>query len=160
MNARIAIAIAGLLMTPAARPHAVPSTSAHPVAAGDSLRGAWRLVSLEEPAADGVLRRVDDARGSLIYTANGRMSVQVMFATAPATPSAGPVQYAEGGYEGSFGRYDVDEAAHVVTHHVEGANVRTLVGRDLPRSYRFENGRLVIRSTRADERWSVTWERP
>ena len=53
-----------------------------------------------------------------------------------------------------------DDGAHIVTHHLEGANVRALVGKDLPRSYRFENRRLVIRSTRSDEHWSVTWERP
>lgn len=73
----------------------------------DSLGGAWRLVALEEPGADGVMHRVADATGSLIYTPDGRMSVQVMFASTPAAA-----------------------------------------------------GRLIIRSTRADEHWSVTWERP
>ena len=54
----------------------------------------------------------------------------------------------------------MDEATHTVTHHVEGPVTRDLlVGKDLPRIYRFtEDGRLTIRSPRADEHWSATWE--
>ena len=160
MKARIALAIAGLAVTTASRPYASPRNEASTTSAADSLRGAWHLVALDEPGANGATRHVVDAKGSLIYTADGRMSVQVMYATPVSASPANPVQYAEAGYEGSFGRYDVDAARHIVTHHVEGANVRTLVGRDLPRFYRFEKGRLIIRSTRASEHWSVNWERP
>ena len=133
---------------------------AAPLPAEETLVGAWRLATLDEPGADGKTHRIDDAKGSLIYTSDGRMSVQVMYATAETGASSAPVQYAQGGYEGSFGRYDVDEATHTVTHHVEGANVRALVGQDLPRLYQLSPGRLTIRSTRADERWSVVWVRP
>lgn len=47
-----------------------------------------------------------------------------------------------------------------MTHHVQGSNTRDLlVGKDLPRVYHFStNRRLVIRSARPDELWSVTWE--
>ena len=35
-----------------------------------------------------------------------------------------------------FGSYDLDEAKHIVTHHVEGSVTRDLlVGKDLPRVY-------------------------
>jgi len=128
--------------------------------AEETLVGAWRLATLDEPGPDGRTHRVNDAKGSLIYTADGRMSVQVMYATAETGASSTPVRYAQGGYEGSFGRYEVDEATHTVTHHVEGANVRTLVGQDLPRLYQLSPGRLTIRSTRTDEHWSVVWVRP
>jgi len=133
---------------------------AAPLPTEETLVGAWRLATLDQPGADGQIHRVSDAKGSLIYTADGWMSVQVMYATAPAGAPSAPVQYAQGGYEGSFGRYDVDEATHTVTHHVEGANVRALVGQDLPRLYQLSPGRLTIRSTRTDERWSVVWVRP
>ena len=99
------------------------------------------------------------AHGSLIYASTGDVSVQVMYASADAAATSGPVQYAQGGYEGSFGRYVVDEATHTVTHHYEGANVRDLIGKDLPRRYALVDGRLIIRSTRPDEHWSVAWER-
>jgi hypothetical protein len=123
------------------------------------LVGAWHLLWLELPGPDGALRRITDAKGSLVYTPSGRVSVQVMYASAGDTPSSGPVQYAQGGYEGSFGQYVVDAATRTVTHRYDGANVRSLLGQDLPRRYEVTGSRLVIRSTRADERWSVVWER-
>ena len=44
----------------------------------------------------------------------------------------------QNGYEASFGSYDVDEAAHTLTHHVQGSITRDLlVGKDLPRVYQF-----------------------
>jgi hypothetical protein len=54
----------------------------------------------------------------------------------------------------------MDEANHTLTHHVEGSNTRDLlVGKDLSRVYQFTaDGKLIIRSARLDERWSVTWE--
>lgn len=121
----------------------------------NELVGAWHPASLEQPAADGKLHRITDAKGSLIYTPDGHMSVQVMFVKTDVPSS----DYAQGGYEGSFGTYEVDATSHRVTHHVQGANVRALVGKALPRFYELSNGRLLIKSTRPDEHWSVAWER-
>jgi hypothetical protein len=47
-----------------------------------------------------------------------------------------------------------------VTHHVQGANTRDLlVGKDLLRVYQFSADRkLIIKSARPDEHWSVTWK--
>jgi len=127
--------------------------------ARSALVGSWHLVWLELPGPDGALRRIADAKGSLIYAPSGQVSVQVMYASADSTPSSGPVQYAQGGYEGSFGQYVVDEATRTVTHRYDGANVRSLLGQDLPRRYEITGRRLILRSTRPDERWSVVWER-
>ena len=123
------------------------------------LVGSWHVVRLELPGADGVLRQITDATGSLIYTTTGQVSVQVMYASAASTPSSGPVQYAQGGYEGSFGQYVVDTVARIVTHRYTGTNVRALLGQDLPRRYVIAMEQLILRSTRADEKWSVTWAR-
>ena len=156
--------IAGLatsLLIACATPSPMPSTRALPAAASDAaaLVGSWHVVRLSLPGPDGTLRAITDATGSLIYTASGQVSVQVMYASAESTPSSGPVQYAQGGFEGSFGSYVVDTIAHTVTHRYRGANVRALLGQDLLRRYAFVDGRLVLRSTRDDEQWSVTWER-
>jgi quinol monooxygenase YgiN len=124
-----------------------------------ALVGSWRLVHLEAPGPDGAPRRMTDAKGSLIYTPTGQVSVQVMYPSPGNAPSGGAVQYAAGGYEATFGRYTIDEATRTVTHRYVGANVRTLVGVDLPRRYEITGNRLVLRSTRADEHWAVTWER-
>ena len=105
------------------------ATNAVNTAARSPLVGSWHLLWLELPGPDGALRRTTDAKGSLIYTPTGQVSVQVMYASASDTPSSGPVQYAQGGYEGSFGQYVVDESTRTVTHRYDGANVRSLLGR-------------------------------
>jgi hypothetical protein len=78
----------------------------------------------------------------------------------PKSANAQSNDYTQDGYEASFGSFEVDEAAHTLTHHVQGSVTRELiVGKDLPRHYQFtDDGHLIIRSTRPDEHWSVTWE--
>ena len=102
----------------------------------DRFIGAWRLAWLEEEGADGKINRLD-CTGLLVYTPDGHMSVQVMYRNPQAGTNAAPVQYAQGGYEASFGTYEIDERAHNFTYHVEGALVRTLIGKDLTRVYDF-----------------------
>lgn len=121
------------------------------------LVGSWHIAWMENRDATGKTIRRTDRQGQLVYTADGHMSVQVMYPQGEAQEAEGPVQYAQGGYEASWGRYDVDVKRHIVTHHVQGAMVHALVGRDLPRYYRFADGRLTLRSTSPDEHWAVTW---
>jgi hypothetical protein len=138
-----------------------PALSAEkkPAPAADSVKekliGAWRLVSLEKPDADGKANYAAGDQGMLIYTRDGHMSVQLML---PDSESGVSNYYAKNGYEASFGSYDVDEA-HTVTHRVQGSVTRGLVGKDLPRAFQFSpDGKLIIKSMRADEHGSVTWE--
>jgi len=125
----------------------------------EKLIGAWRLAWLEEQGADGKMSRIVDRKGTLLYSRDGHMSVQIMLPTAEDVPKGNPVQYDRGGYEAYYGTYDVNEQTHSVTHHVEGALVRALVGKDLTRVYHFEGGQLVLKSSRADEHWTIAWER-
>jgi hypothetical protein len=119
--------------------------------------GAWRLVALEAPGANGKIHRADSI-GLLVFTRDGHMSVQVMDRNpSPQTP-AGPEQYSQGGYEATFGRYEIDERTRTFTFHVEGALVRTLIGKDLPRSFEFSGKQLIVKSTRPEEHWKVAWE--
>ena len=157
----IVVAVAALGGCTSATRGASASDSATAVngASRSPLVGSWHLLWLELPGPDGALRRTTDAKGSLIYTPTGQVSVQVMYANTSDTPSSGPVQYAQGGYEGSFGQYVVDESTRTVTHRYDGANVRSLLGQDVPRRYELTGRRLVIRSARLDEHWAVTWER-
>jgi Lipocalin-like domain len=123
----------------------------------DRFIGAWRLAWLEEEGADGKVHRVD-CTGMLVYTREGHMSVQVMYRNQQAGTQAGPVQYAQGGYEASFGRYEIDERAHSFTYHVEGALVRSLIGKDLTRVYEFSGKQLIVKSSSPNEHWRVAWE--
>ena len=123
----------------------------------DRFVGAWRLVSLETPGSDGKIHKADST-GMFVFTRDAHASVQVMERN-PAPPAAtGSEQYSRGGYEASFGTYEVDENAHTFTFHVEGALVRSLIGKDLPRSFEFSGNRLIVKSTRPEEHWRVTWE--
>jgi Lipocalin-like domain len=125
---------------------------------GHGILGSWRLAALEEAGAGGSPRRVD-ATGSLILTRDGRMSVHVMYRGVQSQSDTGTVQYAQGGYEASFGRYELDELGRSFTYHVEGALVRSLVGKNLKRLYEIQGPQLVIKPAAADEHWRVVWER-
>jgi len=127
--------------------------------AGDreKLIGAWHLAHIDAPGSDAKSGSAAQPKGMLIYTRDGHMSVQLMY---PKSAKAQSNEYVQDGYEASFGSYDVDEETHTLTHHVQGSNTRELlVGKDLPRIYQLtDGGKLIIRSARPEEHWSVTWE--
>jgi Lipocalin-like domain len=123
----------------------------------DRFVGAWKLVWLEEPDANGTVHKAD-CTGLLVYSRDGHMSVQVMYRNPQTGGRGGPVQYAQGGYEASFGTYQIDERAHSFNYHVEGALVRTLIGKDLTRVYGFSDEQLIVKSSSPDEHWRAAWE--
>ncbi|MGE5326718.1 MAG: lipocalin-like domain-containing protein [Deltaproteobacteria bacterium] len=118
--------------------------------------GPWRLVWLEEAGPDGKIHKAD-CTGLLVYTRDGHMSVQVMYRNPQAGAHAGPVQYSQGGYEVSYGTYRIEDA-RTFTYRVDGALVRTLVGKDFTRAYEFSGRQLVVRSPNPNEHWRVAWE--
>jgi hypothetical protein len=124
--------------------------------AKERLIGAWHLVRIDAPGPDGKSVPGPQPKGMLIYTREGHMSVQLMY---PKSANALSNEYVKDGYEASFGSYDIDEAAHTVTHHVQGSVTRDLlVGKDLPRVFQITgDGHLIIRSASPQEQWSVTW---
>ena len=116
------------------------------------LVGAWKLVSFEEASADGQVHKTD-CNGMFAFTSDGKASVQVMYRNAQ-TGSA----YAQGGYEASYGSYHIDDSS-TFTFHIDGALVRTLIGKDLKRAYEISGNRLIVKSTNPNEHWRVVWER-
>jgi Lipocalin-like domain len=124
----------------------------------DKLVGSWRLLWVEEQLADGTMKRYTDRVGTIVYTRDGHMSVQIMLPETQDASGNNPVKYDQGHYEAYYGPYDVDEAAHTVTHHVEGALVRSLIGKNLTRFFRFEGRQLILKSSRPDEHWTIAWE--
>jgi hypothetical protein len=153
--------VIGLLCVAMAVTTGAELTGSHDAAAAQADRerfvGAWRPAWLEEAGADGKVHRAD-CTGLFVFTRNGYASVQVMY-RHPGGGDAGPVQYAQGGYEASYGRYDVDERAQTWTFHVEGALVRSLVGKDLKRLYEFSGKQLIVKPSSPDEHWRVAWDR-
>lgn len=148
----VVVAIAGVGQAQSAKKQA-----AEPDSAREKLIGAWHLVHIDAPGPDGKPMDIPLPIGMLIYTRDGHMSVQLMY---PKSANALSNEYVQDGYEASFGSYELDEAKHMVTHHVQGSNTRDLlVGKDLPRVYEFTaEGHLIIKSARPEEHWFVTWE--
>lgn len=136
---------------------ATAAAKGHHLSDRERLLGAWHLAHIDSPGPDGKPMDVPQPLGMLIYTPDGHVSVQLMY---PDSANSLSNEYVEKGYEASFGRFDLDEATHTLTHHIQGSITRgLLVGRDLPRLYQLTpDGRLIIRSARPEEHWSVTWE--
>lgn len=141
-----------VLLSAAAPAQSVGGTGNGNTEVENHLVGAWNLVSLEEPSADGQLHKADCA-GQFVFTNDGKASVQVMYRSA-RTGSA----YAQGGYEASYGSYHIKDSS-TFTFHIDGALVRTLIGKDLERAYEISGNRLTVKSTDPHELWKVVWER-
>lgn len=135
------------MLTPVVSAQSAPETNQQ-----NPLVGAWKLVSLEEPGASGEIHRAD-CDGMFVFTADGRASVQVMYRSAPTGST-----YAQGSYEASYGSYRIDDHS-TFTFHIDGALVRTLVGKDLKRSYEITGDRLTVKSADPNEHWKVVWQR-
>ena len=146
----IVVATAVILAGARAQSHNSPSGR-------NALIGAWHLVRIDAPGPDGKVASTPRPEGMLIYTRDGHMSVQLMYPKSANSPDN---EYVLGGYEASFGSYSVNEAKHLVTHHVQGSVTRDLlVGKELPRVYQLTgDGHLIILSADPREHWSVTWE--
>lgn len=126
-------------------------------AAREKFIGAWHLVRIESSGTNANEAGRPEPAGMLVYSRDGHFSVQLMY---PQSEHDLNNQYVRDGYEASFGSYEVDEAAHTLTHHVQASNTSDrIVGKDLPRIYQFtKDGRLIIRSANPNEHWSVVWE--
>jgi hypothetical protein len=157
MKKLLSLAVVSLLIAMTATTPSVSQDRGEDDSIRDRFVGAWRLAWLEEEGTDGKIHRAD-CTGLLVYARDGHMSVQVMYRNPQTGTSAAPVQYSQGGYEASFGTYEIDERAHTFTFHVEGALVRTLIGKDLPRSFEFSGKQLIVKSTHPEEHWRVAWE--
>lgn len=153
-------ALAFLLAAPAIRivPPARPAT--RPVVA--RLVGTWRLVSFQSDSLT-MASRGTRPTGLLMYDATGHMAVQIQpdrrRASWPQRQLPTPQQALDAvkGYAAYFGTYSVDERAHTVTHHREGALNFDFV--DYVRRYEFDaNGRLILLPVDRPEN-RLVWER-
>src|SRR5271167_1021896 len=133
------VAIASLTQAQSANSNVADHNSAK-----EKLIGAWHLAHIDAPGPDGKAIPIPQPKGMLIYTRDGHMSVQLMY---PKSADAQSNEYVQDGYEASFGSYDVDEATHTLTHHVQGSVTRDLlVGKDLARIYQLTaEGHLIIK---------------
>ena len=136
------------------------------------IEGTYRLVRCEVRWSDGEIEKPygDDADGLLVYTPDGFFSGHLMrrnvpkFRTGARRAPASHVRKAFLGYLGYYGRYDVDEKAGKVTHHVLGSWHPNWTGTDQIRQFRVEGERLSIAtppvtSGRRSRRTHLVWQR-
>lgn len=104
----------------------------------DSIVGTWSLVSRGDRTPDGkVVPELNlgyDALGSLIYDAQGNMSLQLMKRN----------RVKENGFDAYFGTYIVDSAKGTVTHHVIGGSSAEDVGTDMTRHFEITGSQLKL----------------
>ena len=131
------------------------SVSARPLAQRPSVVGTWRLVSYDTQTADGVKSYPlgQDLAGLAIYLPNGRVSIQFMKRDRPLFKSGdawrGTLEEERDAFEGFFGyagRYTIDAARSIVTHHLEIASAPNYVGTDLVRTFSMSGNRLILRT--------------
>jgi len=136
--------------------------------------GTWELVSAEYRYADGTRRPYPDVgphgKGYLMYAADGHMCAQLMNPDRPAWKEAGHPTDAEkiSAFDGFFaycGKYEVDEAKHVMIHFPDVASWPSFVGSKQPRPYTFsDSGDLLTFSSKETqepgaESYSITWRK-
>jgi hypothetical protein len=145
--------------------------------AGAPLVGAWRLVAIQNVRADGTIDVTREGLakwmgsrpvGLLVYEASGWMSVQI--GRDPRVEwKAGTIQDATAAdktmafeaFYSYFGRYEVDEQAGTVVHHVERSLWPVESGKSLRRFFRVQGGRLTLTTAPLPDgsHNSLTWER-
>jgi len=122
-------------------------------AVADSLKGTWDLVAWRRIAADGTVSYPlgADARGQLIYTADGIMAVQITAEGRPTVPTDDPLggdTAARAGaystYLAYFGTYEV--SGEQVIHHLDGSLFPNWSGEEQARDLACEDGDLVLRT--------------
>ncbi len=101
-------------------------------AVADWLGGTWKLIAWRRIADDGTVNFPlgADARGQLVYTANGRMAVQITGADRPALTTGDPLggdvaarADAYSSYLAYFGSYELQGES--VVHYLDGSLSRT-----------------------------------
>jgi hypothetical protein len=108
----------------------VPShTVGQPKSLKDDLIGSWKFVSSTSIRDDDSATWGHDPVGSLIFTGNGRFSLQIMRSDRPKyksnTRMRGSLienQATTRGTLSYFGTYDVNESNHTLTFHVVGSS--------------------------------------
>ena len=146
---------------------AVLSAAAAPQTLRQQITGTWRLVSyeqMEKGATEWTKRFGDGPKGYIMYDGTGHMMVEFERMPPPPkfasdddwSPTPDEARAAYLGYVAYFGTYTVDEAAHAVTHHVEGSLNPSYFGTDQLRPATLEGKRLTLSDGKT---FRVVWER-
>jgi lipocalin-like protein len=133
--------------------------------AKDRLVGAWNLVSFVSFDVSGASRPGAYDLGRVFYDASGQMSAHLMNSAnktdaSPSTDADRAAAFRR--YLGYYGPFTVDEAAGIVTHHVDGSSNPSWVGSRQVRYFELSaDGNRLTLSVKNQGRTTGTlvWER-
>ena len=134
--------------------------------------GTWKLVSSEEKLKDGSVRPYKflgpHGVGYLMYAADGHMCGELTNPDRPrwdSPPTDAQKIEAIEGMAAYCGRFEIDEANHVMWHYPELAWTPNYVGTKQARPYRLEGNRLIFSGKASQdgdkdvEQWTIVWEK-
>ena len=134
--------------------------------------GTWELVSTENQFADGSKRPYadlgKDAKGYLIYAADGHMCAGLMNPNRPRwkdarKPTDEEKASAMGGFTAYCGRYEIDVTNHVVYHYPDVAWMPNWIGTRQVRPYKLDGDILVFSDKATDQPpivgYAITWRK-
>jgi len=125
------LAVCALMALPA---WAADAPKASPVA--EKLIGAWRLLEVRERDSQTGAEKPatpPSSSGQLIYTANGRLSLQIARVGWDKVPTGDPASFAS-----YFGRWELVPAEGYVVHYQDGNLNPKQVGQAAKRYYSFD----------------------
>ena len=147
-------------------------------AASAKLVGTWEMVEEQETDAQGrVVARDRDVVGMLVYTAEGRMAVQIMYRHGrPPVSTANDVESTGLGlghvawsaealratidtYDAYFGTYVVDAQRNLVTHRVMGELRPPGLEAQYERHFQLQDDELWLSSPEPTQHWRSVWRR-
>ena len=134
--------------------------------------GTWELVATEDQFADGSKRPFadlgKDAKGYLIYAADGHMCAGLMNPNRPRwkdarKPTDEEKASAMGGFTAYCGRYEIDVTNHVVYHYPDVAWMPNWTGTRQVRPYKLDGDVLVFSDKATDQPpivgYAITWRK-
>jgi hypothetical protein len=121
-----------------------------------TLVGTWRVVSHERGDVGQAMTAVPNAIGQLITDTAGHFIEIVTRSGRPANMD--PIEQFRT-YRGLWGTYVADAAASRLTLRVSGDVDPRMLGREVARTFAWDNGRLVITEAAAGTTTRTTWAR-
>src|SRR5262249_23061171 len=159
--------IAAILVVAAAQPSRINDSSERA-----RFIGTWELVSTEYQFADGSKQPYadlgKDAKGYLIYAADGHMCAELMNPNRPKwkdsrKPTDEEKVSAMAGFIAYCGRYEIDVTNHVVYHYPDVAWMPNWSGTRQVRPYKLDGDILVFSDKTTDQPpivgYAITWRK-
>jgi hypothetical protein len=148
----------------------------------ETLAGSWKFIADQELDQENKVCKQDTAvSGLLIYTNDGKMSVQLLWRKTRGPLFNDSIMEQDGrsaglglgfntwnldqtrriidSYDAYFGIYDVDWDKKIVTHTITGNFRPERPGFSYKRAFRIKDDTLFLKSTDTTKRWQIAWLR-